>query len=303
MKKQVFVNFILLFFILFSFLFILTGCSSKEENLTAKTEGEIKYLEEKIIAMMNGLNQINFSNSALVEEKTENKNDDTSSQGKNEEESSGSSKQGGNSSSSESSNSSENTQESSSKETTKYEIKNDAILTKNTDTIDWEYIKNNTESIHSSWATLTIDLHSLNVNNQDILNFSDVLDQVTIDAKKEDKVATLNNLASLYAFLPNYRKQISDNNEEINIDYTKACVLNTYALLEQDKWDEMKTQAANAIQYFANIMNSVEVNNQNQNKISKVYVLLNELNNSIDLKDKDLYKIKYKNAMEELVNL
>lgn len=300
MKKQVFVNFILLFFILFSFLFVLTGCSSKEENLTAKTEEEIKYLEEKIIAMMNGLNQINFSNSVLVEKKTENRNE-TSSNQSDSGASSDTSKQGGDSSSSESSNNSENTKSSSSKETTKYEVKNDAILTKNSNTIDWDYIKSDTESIHSTWATLTIDLHSLNVNNQDILSFSDVLDQVTLDAKKEDKVATLNNLASLYAFLPNYRKQISNNNEEINIDYTKACVLNTYALSEQDKWDEMKTQSTSAIQYFTNIMNSV--NGNNQNKISKVYVLLNELNNSINLRDKDLYKIKYRNAMEELVNL
>lgn len=33
--------------------------------------------------------------------------------------------------------------------------------------------------------------------------------------------------------------------------------------------------------------------NKNQNKLSKIYVL-NELNNSIDVKDKDLYMIKYK---------
>lgn len=303
MKKQVFVNFILLFFILISFLFILTGCSSKEENLTSKTKEEINYLEEKIIAMMNELNQINFSNSVLVEEKTENKNENTSNQGQNEEQSGSNSKQGGDSSSSGSSNTSENTQNTSSEGTTKYEIKNDSILANDSKNIDWEYIKTNTESIHSTWATLTIDLHSLNVNNEDILNFSDVLDQVTLSAKGEDKLVTLNNLASLYAFLPNYRSQISDNNEEINIDYTKACVLNTYALSEQEKWDEMKKQTTNAIQYFTNIMNSVNGSTKNQNEISKVYVLLNELNNSIDLKDKDLYMIKYKNAMEELVNL
>lgn len=311
MKKQVFVNFILLFLILFLFLFILTGCTSEKESLRSKTEEEIKYVEEKIIAMMNRLNQINFSNSVLIEEKIENKkqSESDSSQEDNKKQSSnsgGNSKQegkSGGSDSSGSSNNSQNSQNTSSEQTTQYEIVNDNILGNSNKKIDWENIKSNTESMHDTWATLTIDLHSLNVNNEDILNFGDVLNQVTLDVKEEDKTSTMNNLANLYAFLPNYRKQISDDNEKINIDYTKACILNTYALSEQEKWDDMKNQAANAIQYISNIMNSVSKNIQNQNKISKVYVLLNELNNSIDLRDKDLYMIKYRNVMEELVNL
>ena len=64
----------------------------------------------------------------------------------------------------------------------------------------------------------------------------------------------------------------------------------------------MKLQVTNGINYFTNILNSVNDEKQNQNKLSKTYVLLNELNNSIDLKDKDLYMIKYRNVMEELVN-
>ena len=306
MKKQIIIGSIILICIIICVIFIISKNNSKDTSLQAKTEEEIEHLEEKIVAMMNNINKITLSNSVLIEEKT-NENSQTSgntnqTNDNSQEGGKGGSSQGSDSSSSSGSSDSDNDKENSNKGNAKYEIVNDSILANKNQTIDWEYIKSSAETIHSSWATLTIDLHSLNVNNQDILNFSSVLDQVTLSAKQEDKTATLNNLASLYAFFPIYIKQISDDSKKINIDYTKACVLNSYALVEQNKWDEMKLQVTNGINYFTNILNSVNDEKQNQNKLSKTYVLLNELNNSIDLKDKDLYMIKYRNVMEELIN-
>lgn len=306
MKKQIIIGSIILICIVACVVFIISKNNSKDISLQAKTEDEIEHLEEKIVAMMNSLNKITLSNSVLVEEKT-NENSQTSGNTKqsndnSQEDGEESSSQSSDSSSSSGSSDSDSDKENTTKGNSKYEIVNDSILANQNQTVDWEYIKSSAETIHSSWATLTIDLHSLNVNNQDILNFSNVLDQVTLSVKQEDKTATLNNLASLYAFFPIYIKQISNDSEKINIDYTKTCVLNSYALIEQNKWDEMKLQVTNGINYFTNILNSVNDEKQNQNKLSKTYVLLNELNNSIDLKDKDLYMIKYRNVMEELVN-
>lgn len=314
MKKQIIMNFFIVFSILVCFIFVLTGCSSDDTNLQAKTEKEIEHLEEKIIAIMNSLNQITLSNSMLIEEKPQ--SDSQDSQKSENKQESGSSESGGESQSKEksegesakssgdnsSSSSNESNNSNTSSEEKKYEVKNDSILANKNSSLDWKSIKSSVETIHSEWATLTIDLHALNVNNEDILNFSDVLDQVTISIKQEDKTTTLNNLASLYAYFPNYIKQILDDNEKINLNYTKTCILNSYALVEQEKWEEMKSQVSNAIQYFTNILNGVNENTKNQNRISKIYVMLNELNNSIDIKDKDLYMIKYKNVMEELVN-
>lgn len=315
MKKQRFVNFILLFSILliaifFVFLFKMNH-RSEDNKLESKAEQEIRQLEDKIIAMMNNLNKISFSNFVLVEEKVQ--SSDSNSQEENKgQESSGSGQESSTQSSSNSSNgssslgdssNSQNKDTSNKKENTKFELKNGGILSSTGQEVDWDSIKSNAEILYSTWPTAVVDLHELNVKNEDILNFSTVLDQVTLSAKKEDKTATLNNLASLYAFLPNYRSQISEDDKSIYIDYTRACVLNSYALVEQNKWDEMKVQIVNAIEYFSNIMNRVEENNaQSQSRISKIYILLNELNKSVETKDKDLYYIKYRNVMEELVN-
>lgn len=304
MKKQIIIGFSILLCIVVCVVLIINKNNSRDTSLQAKTEKEIEHLEEKIVAMMNSLNKITLSNSVLVEEKI-NENSQASennSQSNGNSEQEGASSKASDSSSSSNSSNSGSDKENSVQGNTKYEIVNNSILANKDQTIDWEYIKSSAETIHSSWATLTVDLHSLNVNNEDILNFSRVLDQVTLSAKQEDKTSTLNNLAVLYAFFPNYINQISNDNEKINIDYTKECVLNSYALVEQGKLDEAKLQVTNGINYFTNVLNSVNDNKENQNKLSKIYVLLNELNNSIDVKDKDLYMIKYKNVIEELVN-
>ena len=169
--------------------------------------------------------------------------------------------------------------------------------------IDWDFIKANTEMIYTIWPTVVVDLNALNVNDEDILNFSNVLDKVTVSVKAEDKAATLNNLVALYAFFPKYRNQFSQDSQAINIDYCKNSILNSYALIEQNNWQEIKHQVENAINYYTNVMDGINENLQNQNRISKAYILLNELNNCIDLQDKELFFIKYRNAMEELVNL
>lgn len=317
MKKQIIIFFIILIIIIACIIFFFVrNNSNKEETLISKTEKEIEYMEDNIIAMMNSLNQITFSDAVLIEEKIEptkssksenneqNENTEQSNQGGSQNEEQGQGQSNNNSESNSSSSSGNTSQNEQKTATTKYKIANNSILTRNANNIDWDTIKSNTENMYSMWSTLLIDLHSLNVNQDDILKFSSMLDRITINSKEEDKVTLLNNLASLYAFLPSYKKQIyKEDDRKINIDYAKACVLNSYALSEQNKWDEVNVQTSNAVNYFSNIMNNVDTNKNDQNKITKIYVLLNELNNSVKLNDKEVFLIKYKNAMEELTNI
>lgn len=296
MKKTIFTNCILtivIINILISFCFILTGCSL-DEDITSKAEKEIEYIEQRIAAMMNSLNQISFANSILTEEKVKNLN---TSQEKTEEKSNN-----GSSQSSESNNNSNDSKSSSeNEENIKYELRNSGILTNNDKEINWEYIKSNTEILYSIWPNTLIDLNQLNINSEELLKFSNVLDEVTISVTNEDKIATINNFASLYAFLSNYRSKISKDNRKINIDLTITCVLNSYALAEQDKWDSISEQLDNATNYFLNVMNEVTESNHNQTHITRSYVLLNELKNSVQNRNKELFYIKYRNAMEELI--
>ena len=309
MNKKIFLIIFSIAIVIIFVAYIVTSTNnyikSNSKKVDEKTEEEIKQLEEKLVGMINSLNNISFTNTVLKQtsEKSSSTNSNNNSSNNSSDNSSKDSNNEQNSQSSESSDNNSDSISSKTEEQVKYEIQKNDILLIDLSNIDWEYIKANTESIYNLWANLIVDLHELNVNNQDILNFSNTLDQVTLSVKQENKYSSVTNLVSLYSYLPTYVNQFSNNENEKNLFLTKKCVLNTYALIEQQNWDEMKKQTASAIEYFSNIMNNIENNErQNKNKITKIYVLLNELYSSIDLKDKELYYIKYRNVMEELIN-
>lgn len=300
MKKIKFLkNYFFLIIMSIFLILILSGCSSTNENdLNEKAQEEIKFIESKVIAMINSLNNIKFNNYSLIEENFELTN--KSSQGGSEESSKGGQNQ--ESGGSESSSSSGNNGSSDSTNTVKFELKSSSILGQKNSTINWEYLKKDVENINSRWANTIIDLHGLNVKNDDILNFSNTLDKCAISIKEENKTITMVNLANLYSYLPNYLSQFSKNQKEISIAYIKSNLLNSYALVEQDRWDDVKKEVNTAIENLTTMMNNVEVEESLQNEMSKLYVMLNEFNNTVNLKDKELYYMKYKNIMEVLLD-
>lgn len=83
---------------------------------------------------------------------------------------------------------------------------------------------------------------------------------------------------------------------------TKTNILNAYALIEQEKWDEIKNQISQAENNYNKVLNDIN-NNKNQYNINKVYILLKEFQNSIDIKDKDVLYLRYKNLIQEIINI
>lgn len=285
---------------------VMVFSNSGNDTTKDKIKEEIYYIETKLLGMINALNNIPFSNSVLLEQNTikgqEKSNTNSSSgasQGSEEKSQTGEGSSSTGSSGGESSTSSESGGDT---DYTKYNVQNKNILNIKENEIDWNYIKNTVELLHTSWTTIMIDLHSLNIKNDDILSFSNNLDALILNIEKEDKRSTLNSLASLYAIIPIYISQYSNDNYEENLAYTKAYIINSYVLLEDDKWENMQAEVTKAQEYFNLVINSI---NEKSSKIftNKTYVLLNEMKNSINLKDKKLYYMKYKNLMENAMNI
>lgn len=285
---------------------VMVFSNSGDDTTKDKIKEEVYYIETKLLGMINALNNIPFSNSVLLEqntikgqEKSNNSSSGSSSQGSEEK------SQGEESSSSSSSSGGESSDFSKSggdTDYTKYNVQSKNILNLKENEIDWNYIKNTAELLHTSWTTIMIDLHSLNIKNDDILSFSNNLDSLILNIEREDKRTTLNSLASLYAIIPVYINQYSDDNYEENLAYTKAYIINSYVLLEDDKWEDMQAEVTKAQEYFNLVINSINTKSS-QIFINKTYVLLNEIKNSINLKDKKLYYMKYKNLMENAMNI
>lgn len=305
MKKRYFILFlctIIIITIVFTTVIVFSNTNTNSEN--DKVQEEISYIETKILGMINSLNNIPFSNSILLEQnsikgQSKSQNNQESSSGQSQ-----SSGEEGSSSDSSSSGgaSSRSSQNSQSEEYTKYSVSIENILIGLDEEIDWNYLKDTVEILYTSWPTIMIDLHNINIKNEDILLFSNELDTLIVNIENEDKRATANSLAILYSYLPIYFSQFSEDSNKINTYYTKSYIINSYVLLEDDKWDDMQNEITKAQEYFGLIINSIN-QNISQNNISKSYILLNEMNNAIKLKDEKLYYLKYKNVMESLMNI
>lgn len=306
MKKKYFILFIcsVIFIAVISITLVIFSNSNKNDT-NEKVGQEIDYIETKLIGMVNSLNNVTFSNSVLLEQNTikgqESSNLAQGSSGDNNSDNSQQKSSNGQSDQSQSQSSSQSQNEIGT-DYSKYSVENQNILIQQDTDIDWSYLKNTVEIIYSSWPTIMIDLHSINIKNENIIEFSNTLDTLIVNIEKEDKRLVLDNLAKLYSLLPVFIEQFSNDTDKINCFYTKSCIVNAYVFLEEDNWDEIKTQITKASEYFNIIMNSTN-NDRQQSNISKTYIAINEMNNVIDLKDKKLFYLKYINLMESIMQI
>ena len=286
--KKTFTIFVLLVMVL-----ILTGCSQESPKLEDKTKNELEYMSVKLINILNRLNNITFENYKVTAEKVE------------------LSKESAESEKSSKSSNSQSTEENSSQEKESKESNNiiivsqmspNTILNPVTTEIDWPTLKNEIENIYFSWSTILLDLNQLDVTNDYILGFSSDLDKATTYIKNEDKTNALQAVSSLYGYLPKYAEKI--NKEDLmyfNVFKTKSYLINAYSLASVEDWDGVIIEINKAYETYKTIITNATFEYKNPYRINKVYVLINELKNSLNkAKDREIFLIHYRNLMEEI---
>lgn len=301
MKKIV--KYILYFILTIILTLVLTGCSNQnsdnnQETLKAKVKEEISYLDNTIISILNIVNNLSYDNYKVSSKNIQ------SNQSDNNEQQNQSSTQDGQASESlsqeggETQSNSQNSGNSSQTQSIMTMEKNGVLTSRGKDT-NWDLLKGILESLYSSWSTIALDMNGLNINSEDILSFNTFLNDATKSVKDENKKDTMNNLLKLYALLPKYSSNVTD---EIftNLLDTKVQVLNAYVLTEDQNWDEINKRLENAINEYGNIINNVEINSKNPAGVSQTYILLKELQRSTSSKDVDIFYINYKNFMQEI---
>lgn len=292
----------LIFFVIF-----LTGCGNEntKKELESKVIAEIEFINTKSIDILNSLNNISFRNYVVTSEKvsledggnlpeqgSEGKSNSSGSQNslqsQDESEQNGQQQQGGE----------EN------QEVTTTNMQRESILTTSRTDIDWDDIKSNIELINDSWNVTLLDLYSLNVSNDIITEFSNIINNSIVSIKKEDKKQTLTNIANLYAVLPEFLDEInSEKNERIK-KQTQSYIINAYSLVDTDlKNTEIAINVKKAKEEFEKMINDEEYSKNKAYKINKTYVLLNDLQNSLNSNDIDVFYLKYKSLMENINTL
>lgn len=265
------------------------------ETLKSKVDEEIKYLDNNIIKIINSFNNITYTNYKIVEQKVPSSDSSSSEDSK----SSGGGGSGGSGSSSGGQSGSSSGEEDNT--ITSISIASNGILTNKDNKVDWKQIKEEIEKMYGAWTTILIDLNALNVDNNQLLKFNNILDNLTQALEKEDKKISISRLAELYSLLPLYVKDYSNDRNMISIYNTKSNILFAYALMEYDNKDrEVKDYITKAKKEFSYIVNNPVENSKSMSTINKAYVELNEMEKDNSIKERKIFYIHYKNLLQEL---
>lgn len=292
----------------------LSGCSKgKDGDLKTKVISELNFVNAKTIDMLNKLNNISFESYSIISEQVkfndEEKQNNQSQSGKSTETASGT-EEGGNSNGESSSKGDSGSTNGQKGQQSEQGSSNDKMnttnmvmnveLSKDRNNIDWTTIKNDVELLNESWTIITIDLYTLNANSNTILNFSNKLNTAMVAIKNEDKQKSLTALADLYSSIPEFLREIDADKNMQKIRQTQSYVIDAYILADDMENTEINKNLTQAITTYSEVMSDIDYTKDKTEKTNKVYVLLNELANSLTKKDTDVFYIKYKNFMKEI---
>ena len=108
-------------------------------------------------------------------------------------------------------------------------------------------------------------------------------------------------VGKLHGLLPEYMNGYNSDEREKQILTVETEAVSAYINVTNEKWEEAYNDINLAEQNFANIINSVSTqNNQNQAVMNQCYILINELKNAVNLKDKDIFYIQYQNLITKM---
>lgn len=280
--------------IVLSCLLLLVGCKKNSKDTSINNEkisSEIEYVSSQIEDLLNTLNNISLYNYELVSEKI------SISKGTNQGNSESQPSSGGISESESNNKSSEN------QSISVTEMKNKSVLSTERENVDWDFMKQHIENVNTSWSIIMLELYNSNVSNEDIMSFSNILNDTIISIKEEDKATTLINLTNLYSYIPKFLTAISSEKHILNIENTKYYVYVAYSFATIEDWNTVNSNLSNAESAFLSVLNDTEYSKNRKYKINKTYMLIKDIQNAIQNNDKNLFFLKYKALIESLNTL
>lgn len=168
--------------------------------------------------------------------------------------------------------------------------------------IDWEELKNQTKLLYNYWNSIILDLNYLDVNKNSLTDFGKKLDESTVSIKNNDKDLTLINLLELYNKLVIYSESLNYNNYNILL-LTKYNLISACSVAEKNNWTVTYEYILKASYHMADVLNSLENNPYNKHNINQAYVAIKEMENIINIKDLEIFYIKYRISINKLENI
>lgn len=293
--------------IILSLILIFSGCGNKkseQELLKDKVNTEISYIDSELISIANSLNNINYYKYKLIEEEVEDVTNASSKESKSNEGATGQDKNKTTQKEQESSGGNANNKSNGNQEENQEE-KNDIftmspsnLLEQSTQT-NFSELYNKVESLYTVFTVVSLDLKEIGISENDINDFNKSLDELSLAVKSNDSNNIMNSIVKLYSYLPNFIKEYDGNNKEQKIINSKYNLLICYRDVNEENWTNFENSFQNLKMSFSNINNNREEYIGQEVNINNANIIINGMQDTINLKDKSIFFIKYKNLMQE----
>lgn len=136
-------------------------------------------------------------------------------------------------------------------------------------------------------------------HGEDISLFYKSIDELAISVKKENAAEVLNNITIMYELLPRFAEQIDKGSLSQQVLNSKYNLLLCYKYANTEDWEGFSNSLKNLEQSFSKIQNKKSEYAEQEVNINTASLIIREMNNTAEVKEKDIFFIKYKNLMQE----
>lgn len=166
--------------------------------------------------------------------------------------------------------------------------------------LNWDNIASDCNKINNSVDTIVLDLSEGNLSNDEIVKFSNEVNNLNVFIANKDESGFIQSCSTLYTILSDNFEKISDNKNKVNFMKLKAIVISSFVQSNLTNWDEAKNNINLAESKYKEMMDDIDYMQEYSYNLNKVYILIEELKTVIDSEEKDLARIKYINFIEKV---
>lgn len=166
--------------------------------------------------------------------------------------------------------------------------------------LDWQEIENSVIDLNNVLDTIILDFTEIEISNEDIIEFRNGINDLSIACTNRDINLVLEKNSFLYSLLPTYMEKYSENKNEINILKLKSLVVSSFTYSSLYDWENAKTTIGLAENKYKEMMDDVDYMKEYAHNLNKVYILLGEVRNAIEIEELELTKIKYVSFIEKM---
>lgn len=168
------------------------------------------------------------------------------------------------------------------------------------ESLNWDLIEENVIDLNGVLDTVILDMTEMEISNEDILVFKDGVNRLSIAVSNKDINTVLEEYRLLYSVLPSYAQKAFNNKNEVKQLELKSMMISSYVYSNLLNWELARSTVDSAEIKYKEMMDDVDYMKEYHYNLNKIFVLLSEFKNAINLQEIELVKIKYVNFIEKI---